>query len=392
VVKTLHLRLQLSGDAFGSWLGDFLGGGVACDPSRPALPAFCTSHCTPPCTSCASRLDQLRGLSEQLELCQKSLSDYLDTKRAAFPRFYFVSDDELLAVLGTSDPTSVQEHMLKLFDNAAGEATWLRGFRVGADAPAPCFVRTSAGARYAENSVGCLCPCAAALKFGRGNKSILGMTSSEGESFAFRSPVAVDGPVEVGWGWGPPWRRTHHSARGKLRLGVKTGGCNGLQLPRAHTPAFPASKGLDDGRRGGDAHHARRGHEGGHLELRQGAAAALDPGQPRDGHPGRQPGVWGSALQMGALKAQVWLGMSGSSTRSEGPAWAQPVYARPWLSHSTLGLPVQVWWAWETEDTFRRVRDGDKNAMKGFAAKLTGQLADLTAMVGRLWLGVDECQ
>lgn len=68
------------------------------------------------------RLDQLRALAEQLELCQKSLSDYLDTKRAAFPRFYFISDDELLAVLGTSDPASVQEHMLKLFDNAAGAA------------------------------------------------------------------------------------------------------------------------------------------------------------------------------------------------------------------------------------------------------------------------------
>ncbi len=36
-----------------------------------------------------------------------------------------------------------------------------------------------------------------ALKFGRGNKSVVGMVSSEGESFAFRSPVAVDGPVEV---------------------------------------------------------------------------------------------------------------------------------------------------------------------------------------------------
>lgn len=71
-----------------------------------------------PCTCC--RLDQLRSLSEQLEVCQKSLSEYLDTKRCSFPRFYFISDDELLAILGTSDPTSVQEHMLKLFDNCAG--------------------------------------------------------------------------------------------------------------------------------------------------------------------------------------------------------------------------------------------------------------------------------
>jgi dynein heavy chain len=41
----------------------------------------------------------------------------------------------------------------------------------------------------------------------------------------------------------------------------------------------------------------------------------------------------------------------------------------------------QVWWTWETEDSFRRVREGDKHAMKTYASKLTDQLSQLTGMV-----------
>lgn len=41
----------------------------------------------------------------------------------------------------------------------------------------------------------------------------------------------------------------------------------------------------------------------------------------------------------------------------------------------------QVWWTWETEDSFRQVREGDKHAMKTYAAKLTKQLTQLTGMV-----------
>ena len=62
----------------------------------------------------ASRLEQLQMLVAGLEKCQKSLNDYLDSKRNAFPRFFFISDDELLSILGSHDPQCVQEHMIKV--------------------------------------------------------------------------------------------------------------------------------------------------------------------------------------------------------------------------------------------------------------------------------------
>jgi len=60
------------------------------------------------CCTAANRLADLEHMLHVLDKCQKSLNDYLDSKRNAFPRFFFISDDELLSILGSSDPTCVQ--------------------------------------------------------------------------------------------------------------------------------------------------------------------------------------------------------------------------------------------------------------------------------------------
>jgi dynein heavy chain len=100
---------------------------------------------------------ELKSLSDQLDKRQKSLSDYLDTKRNVFARFYFLSDEDLLSILGSSDPIAVQPHMLKLFDNC-------RELRIAR------------------------------------NRMVVGMTSDEDESFSFRDAQKPDGAVEIWMG------------------------------------------------------------------------------------------------------------------------------------------------------------------------------------------------
>lgn len=59
-------------------------------------------------------------IQSQLSLCEKALAEYLETKRLAFPRFYFASSNDLLDILSNGNqPLKVAKHLTKLFDSMA---------------------------------------------------------------------------------------------------------------------------------------------------------------------------------------------------------------------------------------------------------------------------------
>ncbi|EAN77952.1 Cytoplasmic dynein 2 heavy chain (DYNC2H1), putative [Trypanosoma equiperdum] len=63
-------------------------------------------------------LSKFKDNNDELELIQRGLNQYLASKRSAFARFYFLSDDELLTILSEArDPRKIQPHFRKLFEN-----------------------------------------------------------------------------------------------------------------------------------------------------------------------------------------------------------------------------------------------------------------------------------
>ncbi|CRK89849.1 CLUMA_CG003435, isoform A [Clunio marinus] len=102
------------------------------------------------------------GLLEQVTRC---LEAYLEVKRAAFPRFYFLSNDELLEILAqTKNPHAVQPHLRKCFDAIA---------------------RIEFGTKFGENKNEKI-----------QTNDILAMISPEGERVEFNRGLKARGAVE----------------------------------------------------------------------------------------------------------------------------------------------------------------------------------------------------
>ena len=64
------------------------------------------------------RGEALKAMTRNLELCQKSLNEYLDMKKKIFPRFYFVSNVALLDILSNgNNPPKIMPYVGDCYDS-----------------------------------------------------------------------------------------------------------------------------------------------------------------------------------------------------------------------------------------------------------------------------------
>lgn len=156
------------------------------------------------------RADRLDALLEQLEVCEKALQDYLETKRIAFPRFYFVAPADLLDILSKgSNPQAILRLAVNIMEPQPGSAAgpscieltmlmvWHQHHRHHL---AP--LRAAKGVPFRCRHLPKVFDNVHNLEFrkdaaGEPTKVAVGMYSGEGEYVPFAADCICDGPVEL---------------------------------------------------------------------------------------------------------------------------------------------------------------------------------------------------
>ena len=107
------------------------------------------------------RKEALKDMNRMLDQCQRSLNEYLDMKKKKFPRFYFVSNVDLLDILSNgANPPRIMKHLGSCYD-AISTLTFEEAEEEGA-------VQTVASS----------------------------MVAKDGETIHFKEPFHISGPVE----------------------------------------------------------------------------------------------------------------------------------------------------------------------------------------------------
>ena len=98
---------------------------------------------------------ELKGFLTKFEQAEKALTKHLDSKKNEFSRFYFLTEQDLLQILGSSEPLeTLNPHLVKIYSNCK--------------------------------------------KLLSDRRNITGMVSQEGEKFLFEKPIRIESQQQVG--------------------------------------------------------------------------------------------------------------------------------------------------------------------------------------------------
>ena len=121
---------------------------------------------------------ELKKFLSNFEAAEKSLTEHLDSKKNEFSRFYFLTEQDLLQILGSSDPLeTLNPHLIKIYTNCK--------------------------------------------KLLSDRRNITGMVSQEGEQFMFEKPIRIESQQQVG-SW---MNKVDDEMKATLRYFTKTAIC-----------------------------------------------------------------------------------------------------------------------------------------------------------------------